>query len=138
MSVWIFRLHASKWQSGKSGNNKLLPRVCSRLGPYGPSFASSVNNWSTSDHSCTVEGIAQRVDVWNENPWKASFGKSRQAQRRLGNGGYALEPSSIVLHSALFVLLIIQWCVTSTIQPLIGRVFKGLCCQTGQRDLTEN
>lgn len=138
MSVWVFRLHASKWQSGKSGNNKLLPRVCSRLGPDGPSFPSSVNNWSTSAHSCTVEGSAQRVDVWNENPWKASFGKSRQAQRRLGNAGYALQPSSIVLHSALFVLLIIQWYVISTIQVLIGSVCKWLCCQTGQRDLTKN
>lgn len=133
MSVWVFRLHASKWQSGKSGNNKLLPRVCSRLGPDGPSVPSSVNNWSTSDHSCTMEGSAQRVDVWNENPWKASFGKSRQARRRLGNAGYALQPSSTVL----FVLLIIQWCVISTIQPLIESVFKWLCCQTGQRDLTE-
>lgn len=134
MSMWVFRLHASKWQSGKSGNNKLLPRVCSRLGPDGPSFPSSVSNWSSSDHSCTVEGSAQRVDVWNENPWKASFDKSRQARRRLGNARYALQPSSIVL----FVLLIIQWCVISINQPLIGSVFKWLCCQTQQRDFTEN
>ena len=146
MSLWDFRIYASKWQSGKLGNDALCsPETASRSAPDGRGslfpqlsavgvFLTAAVRWrDSSGRGCVKWNLRKAFLSKFRQVSSLTYEKNKsetQAKHRQTRSPNPLQ--------AYFLLLISQPSHIDTINSTISAVLKWLHCLTKHRTLIAN